>query len=112
VISAKRARIVVPVATWQMLTYRHLRIAHLTLTDFTKGSANELRTEGREALDERAEVVGTETYGKGVFQVTESLINGGALDITVGKYFTPQRAQPRRRITLRSRNHSERIRAE
>jgi carboxyl-terminal processing protease len=37
----------------------------------------------------RAEVVGTETYGKGVFQVTEGLINGGALDITVGKYFTP-----------------------
>ena len=37
----------------------------------------------------RAEVVGSETYGKGVFQVTESLLNGGALDITVGKYFTP-----------------------
>jgi carboxyl-terminal processing protease len=37
----------------------------------------------------RAEVVGAETYGKGVFQVTEPLINGGALDITVGKYFTP-----------------------
>jgi C-terminal processing protease CtpA/Prc len=37
----------------------------------------------------RAEVVGTETYGKGVFQVTERLDNGGALDITVGKYFTP-----------------------
>ncbi|MBV9604747.1 MAG: S41 family peptidase [Solirubrobacterales bacterium] len=37
----------------------------------------------------RAEVVGTETYGKGVFQITEPLINDGALDITVGKYFTP-----------------------
>lgn len=29
------------------------------------------------------------TYGKGVFQVTERLINGGAIDLTVGKYFTP-----------------------
>jgi carboxyl-terminal processing protease len=37
----------------------------------------------------RAKVVGTETYGKGVFQVTERLVNGGALDLTVGKFFTP-----------------------
>ena len=37
----------------------------------------------------RAKVVGTQTYGKGVFQITERLINGGALDITIGQYFTP-----------------------
>jgi len=37
----------------------------------------------------RAEVVGTHTYGKGVFQEIEPLSNGGALDITVGEYFTP-----------------------
>ena len=42
----------------------------------------------------RAEVVGQETYGKGVFQVAERLINGGALDITVGKYFTPNGHNP------------------
>jgi carboxyl-terminal processing protease len=171
VISVERAHIVVPVATWQMLTYHHLRIGHMTLTGFTEGSGDELRTEVRAALDAhaealildlrgnggglineainvastfiphgkimsaeerakprrvytarndaieahtpmvvlvdhgtassaeivtaalqdrgRAEVVGAETYGKGVFQVTEPLINGGALDITVGKYFTP-----------------------
>jgi carboxyl-terminal processing protease len=170
-ISVKRAHIVVPVAILQMLTYHHRRIGHLTLTDFSPGASEELRTDVREALDEhaqalildlrgngggliseainvasifirngeimsaeergkprrvymargnaiaphipmvvlvdhgtassaeivtgalqdrgRAEVVGTETYGKGVFQVTERLINGGALDITVGKYFTP-----------------------
>ena len=29
------------------------------------------------------------TYGKGVFQEIEPLSNGGALDITVGEYFTP-----------------------
>jgi carboxyl-terminal processing protease len=37
----------------------------------------------------RATVVGTRTYGKGVFQEIEPLPNGGALDITVGEYFTP-----------------------
>jgi carboxyl-terminal processing protease len=37
----------------------------------------------------RAEVVGTRTFGKGVFQEVRRLSNGGALDITVGEYFTP-----------------------
>ncbi len=38
---------------------------------------------------ERAQVVGTRTFGKGVFQEIEPLRNGGALDITVGEYFLP-----------------------
>ncbi len=37
----------------------------------------------------RAEVVGEKTFGKGVFQEIRQLSNGGALDITVGEYFTP-----------------------
>ena len=37
----------------------------------------------------RSTVVGTHTYGKGVFQEIEPLPNGGALDFTVGEYFTP-----------------------
>jgi carboxyl-terminal processing protease len=37
----------------------------------------------------RATVVGTHTYGKGVFQEIQPLPNGGALDMTVGEYFTP-----------------------
>jgi carboxyl-terminal processing protease len=37
----------------------------------------------------RATVVGAHTFGKGVFQEEEPLSNGGALDITVGEYFTP-----------------------
>jgi carboxyl-terminal processing protease len=171
VISVKRANLVAPVATWQMLTYHDRRIGHVRLTDFTDGSGEEVRAEVRAALDGgaqavildlrgngggliseainvastfishgeimsaeergeprrvymarddaiapyvpmvvlvdhgtassaeivtaalqdngRAEVVGAETYGKGVFQVTEPLINGGAIDLTVGKYFTP-----------------------
>jgi carboxyl-terminal processing protease len=39
---------------------------------------------------ERADVVGTRTFGKGVFQEVRPLSNGGALDITVGEYFTPE----------------------
>ena len=171
VITLERAKIVAPVTTWQLLTYRHLQIGHLTLTGFSEGSGDKLRSAVRDALRAgaqalildlrgnggglineainvasifipdgeimaaeergeprrvytaqgdaiaphipmvvlvnhgtassaeivaaalqdrgRAEVVGTETYGKGVFQLTEPLINGGALDITVGKYFTP-----------------------
>jgi carboxyl-terminal processing protease len=38
---------------------------------------------------QRAHLVGTRTYGKGVFQEIETLPNGGALDLTVGEYFTP-----------------------
>ncbi len=38
----------------------------------------------------RATVVGTRTFGKGVFQEIKELSNGGALDITVGEYFTPK----------------------
>jgi carboxyl-terminal processing protease len=37
----------------------------------------------------RARIVGTHTFGKGVFQEEEPLSNGGALDITVGEYYTP-----------------------
>lgn len=37
----------------------------------------------------RAELVGTRTFGKGVFQEVIELSNGGALDITAGQYFTP-----------------------
>jgi carboxyl-terminal processing protease len=37
----------------------------------------------------RATIVGTHTFGKGVFQEEEVLANGGAIEITVGEYFTP-----------------------
>jgi carboxyl-terminal processing protease len=38
---------------------------------------------------DRAAVAGTRTFGKGVFQEVRQLSNGGALDITVGEYYTP-----------------------
>jgi carboxyl-terminal processing protease len=37
----------------------------------------------------RGKVVGTRTFGKGVFQEVQPLSNGGLLDITVGQYFLP-----------------------
>ncbi|MEX0973088.1 MAG: S41 family peptidase [Solirubrobacterales bacterium] len=36
-----------------------------------------------------ARIVGTRSYGKGVFQQEIDLSNGGALKLTVGEYFTP-----------------------
>ena len=37
-----------------------------------------------------AKVVGTRSFGKGVFQEEQELANGGALKLTVGEYFTPE----------------------
>jgi carboxyl-terminal processing protease len=36
-----------------------------------------------------ATIVGTRSFGKGVFQEEQPLANGGALKLTVGEYFTP-----------------------
>ncbi|HEV3072530.1 MAG TPA: S41 family peptidase [Solirubrobacteraceae bacterium] len=60
----------------------------VVLVDGGTASASEIVTA---ALQDhhRATVLGTHTFGKGVFQEEEPLSNGGALDITVGEYFTP-----------------------
>jgi carboxyl-terminal processing protease len=65
-----------------------LSIPVVVLVDANTASASEIVTA---ALQDhrRATVVGTHTFGKGVFQEEEPLSNGGALDITVGQYFTP-----------------------
>ncbi len=59
------------------------------LVDGGTASASEIVT-GALQDRRRATVVGTRTFGKGVFQEIETLANGGALDITVGEYFTPK----------------------
>lgn len=63
-------------------------IPMVVLVDSDTASAAEIVTA---ALQDhrRATVVGTHTFGKGVFQQEQGLSNGGALDITVGEYFTP-----------------------
>lgn len=60
----------------------------VVLVDRDTASASEIVTA---ALQDhrRATVVGTHTYGKGVFQELEPLSGGGAIKITVGEYFTP-----------------------
>ena len=64
------------------------KIPVVVLVDENTASAAEIVTA---ALQDhhRATIVGTHTFGKGVFQEEEPLSNGGALDITVGEYFTP-----------------------
>jgi carboxyl-terminal processing protease len=61
----------------------------VVLVDRDSASASEIVTGALQDRD-RAEVVGTRTFGKGVFQEIRRLSNGGALDITVGEYFTPK----------------------
>jgi carboxyl-terminal processing protease len=64
------------------------RIPVAVLVNGESASASEIVT-GALQDRHRATVVGTRTFGKGVFQEIERLSNGGALDITVGEYFTP-----------------------
>jgi carboxyl-terminal processing protease len=58
------------------------------LIDRNTASAAEILTAAL-ADDAGAEVVGTRSYGKGVFQQEVPLSNGGALKLTIGEYFTP-----------------------
>jgi carboxyl-terminal processing protease len=58
------------------------------LIDRGTASAAEIMTAALQD-DARATVVGTRSYGKGVFQEEHDLANGGALKLTVGEYFTP-----------------------
>jgi carboxyl-terminal processing protease len=60
----------------------------VVLVDQGSASASEIVT-GALQDRKRAKVVGTRTFGKGVFQEIERMENGAALDITVGEYFTP-----------------------
>jgi carboxyl-terminal processing protease len=60
----------------------------VVLVDRGSASASEITT-GALRDRGRATVVGTRTFGKGVFQEIEPLANGGVLDLTVGRYYLP-----------------------
>jgi carboxyl-terminal processing protease len=60
----------------------------VVLIDRNTASAAEILTAAL-ADDAGAPVVGTRSYGKGVFQQEVDLSNGGALKLTIGEYFTP-----------------------
>ncbi len=57
------------------------------LVDHNTASASEIVTAALKEND-LATVIGTRTFGKGVFQEVIELDGGGALDITVGEYLT------------------------
>jgi carboxyl-terminal processing protease len=60
----------------------------VVLVDRGTASAAEIVT-GALRDRHRAKIIGTRTFGKGVFQEIHELPNGGALDLTVGQYFLP-----------------------
>lgn len=64
------------------------KIPMVVLVNRDTASSAEIVTAALKDHD-RAKVVGTNTYGKGVFQQLMPLSDGAWLDITVGEYFTP-----------------------
>jgi carboxyl-terminal processing protease len=64
------------------------KIPMVVLVDQDSASAAEI-VAGALQDHGRAKLVGTRTFGKGVFQEVLTLPNNGALDITAGQYFTP-----------------------
>jgi carboxyl-terminal processing protease len=64
------------------------RIPMVVLVDHGTASSAEIVTAALQQ-HHRATVVGTHTYGKGVFQEIVNLPGGAALDMTVGEFFTP-----------------------
>jgi len=60
----------------------------VVLVDGGSASASEIVTGALRDRD-RATVVGTRTFGKGLVQEVEHLSNGGVLDLTVANYYLP-----------------------
>ncbi|MDQ3722133.1 MAG: S41 family peptidase, partial [Actinomycetota bacterium] len=63
------------------------RIPVVVLVDPGTASASEIVAGAIQDRD-RGKVVGTRTFGKGVFQEIKELPNGGAIELVVGQYFT------------------------
>ena len=67
------------------------KVPVVVLVDDGTASASEI-VAGALRDHERATIVGTKTFGKGVVQEVEPLTNGGLLDITVANYYLPDGA--------------------
>ncbi|GAB3356350.1 S41 family peptidase [Arachidicoccus ginsenosidivorans] len=66
--------------------YKDLKLA--VLVDETTASASEVLAGALQDWD-RATIIGRRTFGKGLVQDQFNLTNGGAMRLTVAKYFTP-----------------------
>ena len=64
------------------------KLPMVVLVDRGSASASEI-VAGALQDRKRAQLVGSRTFGKGVFQEVVELGNGGALDLTIGQYFLP-----------------------
>lgn len=76
-------------STYETSGGRITKLPLVVLIDGGTASAAEILTAAL-ADDGDAEVVGTTSFGKGVFQEERTLANGGALKLTAGEYFTPK----------------------
>lgn len=63
------------------------RLPYVLLVDGGTASAAEILAAG--VSEYGGLVVGSKTYGKGVIQTTQQLVNGGALKLTTMQYYTP-----------------------
>jgi len=63
------------------------KLPYVLLVDGGTASAAEILAAGVQEYG--GLVVGSQTYGKGVIQTTQQLINGGALKLTTMQYYTP-----------------------
>jgi carboxyl-terminal processing protease len=72
-------------ATGHPLTNKPL----IVLVDKGSASASEILA-GALQDDNRAKLVGTRTFGKGLVQAVEPLEDGSALKLTIAKYYTPK----------------------
>jgi len=75
-------------AVYETLGGNLREVPMVVLIDRNTASAAEILTAAL-ADDAGATVVGTRSFGKGVFQQEVGLSNGGALKLTIGEYFTP-----------------------
>ena len=66
------------------------KINIIVLTNENTASASEIFT-GALKDNNRAKIIGTKTYGKGVMQGLIPVSSGGALKITINEFFTPNR---------------------
>ena len=83
------------------------QITHLPLTvivNRSSASASEILA-GALRDNDRAQLLGETTYGKGRIQTVHSLSDGSAVFVTVAKYFTPQMHEIDKASLRREKGH-------